>query len=284
MPRTVVQLRRAFSRGDSRHEGVVTQDVSYNVHFAPVAGTKLRLGVAFADKDRVVETISSVGSLSAVDASVYHRLDLQSGVAKCKHLDQPATKTTSVFKLAPEAFKQPAVYLETQEDSNYVTQWVNWIKTGSSPPLDLHNEQQLRRDVIATDAISSYWESTASNNDVMPYTAWRYIGTAEGTFRIFPGAAFPVEYNPTARPWYNRALSFRGSNAISTPYKDAGSGSQVITMSRAIYVGPVPHGSDDPVAAGSSLISRWGGFGRSSSTTPAAATPSLTTATRWYAL
>lgn len=31
MPRTVVQLRRAFSRGDSRHEGVVTQDVSYNV-------------------------------------------------------------------------------------------------------------------------------------------------------------------------------------------------------------------------------------------------------------
>ena len=62
----------------------------------------------------------------------------------------------------------------------------------------------------------------------------------------------------------------QGSNAISTPYKDAGSGSQVITMSRAIYVvrvpwrssplepasdvcyvvqGPVPHGSDDPVAA-----------------------------------
>ena len=212
--------------------------------FAPVAGTKLRLGVAFADKDRVVETISSVGSLSAVDASVYHRLDLQSGVAKCKHLDQPATKTTSVFKLAPEAFKQPAVCVvglgclpcTTQHSPGLYTQipgdagglklrhamgqvrcilWpaegllllcrrladpfrvcvgASWIKTGSSPPLDLHNEQQLRRDVIATDAISSYWESTASNNDVMPYTAWRYIGTAEGTFRIFPGAAFPVEY------------------------------------------------------------------------------------------
>ena len=98
-------LRRVLPRSFAR--GGVTYTPACS--FAPVAGTKLRLGVAFADKDRVVETISSVGSLSAVDASVYHRLDLQSGVAKCKHLDQPATKTTSVFKLAPEAFKQPAV-------------------------------------------------------------------------------------------------------------------------------------------------------------------------------
>lgn len=68
----------------------------------------------------------------------------------------------------------------------------------------------------------------------------RYVGTAGGVFRTYPGAAFPADFDHTVRPWYLRAMAFPGQPVISTPYEDAGGLGTLMTISKSI---PKPGGS-----------------------------------------
>lgn len=48
-----------------------------------------------------------------------------------------------------------------------------------------------------------FWNSVGVFSTInVPQAVWRYIGTARGVFRIFPGVEFNREYDPRERDWW----------------------------------------------------------------------------------
>lgn len=50
----------------------------------------------------------------------------------------------------------------------------------------------------------------------------------------YPNTDFPAGYDPTTRDWYTDAISNKGNASITSPYKDASTGDNVITISKAV--------------------------------------------------
>jgi methyl-accepting chemotaxis protein len=61
-----------------------------------------------------------------------------------------------------------------------------------------------------------------------------YFGQASKKMNIYPEQKFPDGYDPTSRPWYQKALSNKGEIVFSEPYKDAATGVLVISISKTV--------------------------------------------------
>lgn len=61
-----------------------------------------------------------------------------------------------------------------------------------------------------------------------------YYGTASGKFINYPVSKMPEGYDASARPWYKQAVEAKGKAVITSPYKDAATGDNVITIARAV--------------------------------------------------
>ena len=64
-----------------------------------------------------------------------------------------------------------------------------------------------------------------------------YVGSPSGTFVQFPGDCMCSEkykfaYDPSKRPWYQRAQTYKDKFVFSTPYADASTGQSVDLRSR----------------------------------------------------
>jgi len=73
-------------------------------------------------------------------------------------------------------------------------------------------------------------------------TVWSYTGTASGVFLSFPGSNSGNAYDPTRRPWYQKAVGLRKrwQFTISNPYLDYTSGGLMNTFSSVIFDLPIP--------------------------------------------
>jgi len=69
-----------------------------------------------------------------------------------------------------------------------------------------------------------------SNSDLLNV----YFGTSTKKILIYPEQKLPDGYDPTSRPWYQNAVNNKGNVAFSNPYKDAGSGKFIISISKAV--------------------------------------------------
>ena len=69
-----------------------------------------------------------------------------------------------------------------------------------------------------------------SNKDILD----TYYGTASGKFSMYPSAPMPAGYDATSRSWYTQALEHKGQVIITSPYKDAGTGSIVVGIAQAV--------------------------------------------------
>lgn len=67
-----------------------------------------------------------------------------------------------------------------------------------------------------------------------------YYGSASKKYTSYPKSDVPAGYDPTSRPWYKDALNANGEAVVGSPYQDAMTGLQVVTVSKAvIYDGKV---------------------------------------------
>ena len=57
----------------------------------------------------------------------------------------------------------------------------------------------IRDTVTATWKVEDIW--LHGKTELTQYLAWRYIGTADGVFRLMPGAVAQKRYDPRQRPW-----------------------------------------------------------------------------------
>ncbi|AKA69645.1 methyl-accepting chemotaxis protein [Clostridium scatologenes] len=61
-----------------------------------------------------------------------------------------------------------------------------------------------------------------------------YYGTSSGKFTIYPNAKMPDGYDSTKRDWYKQALNNKGKVIITSPYKDAATGNNVVTLAKTV--------------------------------------------------
>ncbi|RIV20171.1 methyl-accepting chemotaxis protein [Alicyclobacillaceae bacterium I2511] len=61
-----------------------------------------------------------------------------------------------------------------------------------------------------------------------------YVGTDKGYFVQRPYTSMPAGYDPRQRPWYQQALAHAGQVVITSPYKDASTGSMVVTIAKSL--------------------------------------------------
>ncbi|WP_234121337.1 methyl-accepting chemotaxis protein [Clostridium hydrogenum] len=61
-----------------------------------------------------------------------------------------------------------------------------------------------------------------------------YYGTESGKFQIYPIQAMPDGFKATERPWYKLALEHKGQVVITLPFKDAKTGTRVVSLAKTV--------------------------------------------------
>ncbi|XP_078678371.1 VWFA and cache domain-containing protein 1-like [Branchiostoma floridae x Branchiostoma belcheri] len=223
------------TRGDSQFDGVFTLEKPATFYYEPIPDSKYSVVLCLFDEDRTITVPNQVFPENGTE-TVFHQLDLsQQSNATCRLYGNYATMDGSAVMFPPEAYTDPIGYLssvETAVDVANIEQFLNDL-TGSVDNPGLLDG--VRTDVILTSAIEQYWRQNASDS------VWRYVGTRNGMFRIFPGIALDRRYDPTQQGWYKRALSRPNDYTFSRPVPSPFGGGNMVTISRVIansgYVG-----------------------------------------------
>lgn len=61
-----------------------------------------------------------------------------------------------------------------------------------------------------------------------------YYGTESGKFQIYPIQSMPDGFKATERPWYKLALEHKGQVVITLPFKDAKTGTRVVSLAKTV--------------------------------------------------
>lgn len=69
-----------------------------------------------------------------------------------------------------------------------------------------------------------------NNQDVLSV----YYGLATKDIIMYPESDLPDDFDPTSRDWYQQAVNEQGGVILTTPYEDASTGSNVITIAKAV--------------------------------------------------
>ncbi|KAL9960925.1 hypothetical protein ACROYT_G034433 [Oculina patagonica] len=239
-----ISSKRFLARGGQVTEGVTVVEVPSTYHWLPVDETNFTvvIVVAVGDKDEMLGSQSVPSGFKFL----YHRLDLIKPGDPCIHFSRYAAKDSTVVKFGAEAFYDPYTYLGLDETVNEVEAYKRYMTSSSSPNNKLF-KPGIRDTVVATRKVEDIWFQ--EKKDYTKYLVWRYIGTANGVFRMTPGTLLAKSYDPRKRPWYHTALSNTGLVALSTPYIDAFGAGVVITAAHTIYRGEVnsQHNPNDKV-------------------------------------
>ena len=70
------------------------------------------------------------------------------------------------------------------------------------------------------------------NND--EHMMYMYYGTADKKFMIYPNVELDDDFDPTARPWYVKALKNKNKVVWTEPYQDTGSKEIIVTVAKAV--------------------------------------------------
>ncbi|XP_057304212.1 VWFA and cache domain-containing protein 1-like [Hydractinia symbiolongicarpus] len=165
----------------------------------------------------------------------YHRLDLYNitqGICSVKN--EPATTDTSTLKLLNTVFDMSKTYF-LDEKLSTVTGLMNYIqnKTNDFSPIMISSiAKNIQEDAIATSVLDEFWKKTNTTESI--YAIWRYVGTEDGTTRIYPGTQVHPYYDPRVRGWYKLAKANLGKLTLTEPYVDGWTGTVLVTLSKAI--------------------------------------------------
>ncbi|XP_078490207.1 uncharacterized protein LOC144746834 [Ciona intestinalis] len=68
------------------------------------------------------------------------------------------------------------------------------------------------------------------------YNIWRYFGSHDGVFRIFPAVEMFKSYDHTTQGWYKTAIHNKDRIIITPVYQDFGTSLQLFTMAKAVFL------------------------------------------------
>ena len=181
-------------------------------------------------------------------SSVYHAPSKTRKNA-CRHGFRKAFKTSGGVKYSPRQFSVPTKYLTSVEQENELKN-MNLLANGAGNydslyPTMVRMDQNMLAKSSATNAVMSKFDSAwLSQNDGLRLKVgfygttpdmtldvsndfgemtpvWRYFGSMDGTFRLYPSTQVAQAYDPTQRSWFRQAIGDGSKTLVSTPYEDA---------------------------------------------------------------
>eukprot|EP00117_Sycon_ciliatum_P047149 scpid21407/ scgid4711/ VWFA and cache domain-containing protein 1 len=227
-----INATRFLTIGDSKYEGTVRVSVLSTYYWTPVYGTDFVVCVVLnLESSREVADIGSQNAPS--ESTVYHRLDLAAPRGRrCDQFGREAVSDVSAVKFSPEAFTDPARYLNVPESTSNVTQMLNYLDGRSV--TNRYFKSSVVNLVRLTSKLDKIWDSNFFRK-YQQSVVWRYIGAIDGVFRIIPGTQLPTSYDHLSRGWFTRSLNRPGQLTMSPPYLDAFGAGYVVTLSTTIH-------------------------------------------------
>jgi len=139
---------------------------------------------------------------------------------------------TSSFEYVSEDYSQER--LESPSRTPFVDYYSAMADSRISEELDHVWQQQdvFMEDLFNQNRLTA--EYVIGNDNPVPITVWRYFGMASGSMRVYPAISLPVNYDPTARPWYKLAMTDPDKTFLSAPYIDAFGMGFVVTVTKAV--------------------------------------------------
>ena len=182
---------------------------------------------------------ADVNSNGVAKSSSYHAPP-QSKAGACRHGFRKAFKTTGGVKFAPRQFSIPSKYMNSVESDMELGKMDDLVndKTSINPNMET---TLLAKSTATNKLMSGLDASWLSQNDQLTKNfgsstdlvldmlddsgelapVWRYFGSMEGTFRMYPSTQIPQAYDPSQRGWFRQASGVTANTFISTPYEDA---------------------------------------------------------------
>nr|CAB3227392.1 VWFA and cache domain-containing protein 1-like [Phallusia mammillata] len=251
------------------HKAVNVHNATLTYSCASVGGTQFVLCIVV---EANVTSVTNLG-LQPIPTDfefLYHRFDLVKPTKVCRHQNQVVTENRTSVTFAPSSFVDSGKYSELPETVDLINGYHQYMTTGKYANADAPRFRPgVRSSLLATWVLESIWlklrrtPTSYTMQSMKDHVTWLYIGTEQGTMRIFPGSELPKLYNPVHRPWYELGHSLITDTfvkrlkqettdtlhdavlaAVSPPYLDANGQGLVITVSRGI-VEPPPTGQTE---------------------------------------
>ncbi|KAI8511661.1 hypothetical protein Bbelb_107610 [Branchiostoma belcheri] len=223
-----------IARGNAQFDGAVTIEKAATFYYEPIPDTKYSVVLClFEDDENIAIPTQVIPENNAGD--LYHRLDLlymnnaTGDTQFCRLYDEYATPDKSTVKFPPEAYADPINYLNNFEAFTDVADIELFINDFAGSMANPGLLDGVRTDVVLSAEIEQYWRE--HDHDSL----WRYFGTENGVFRIFPGTITDKRYDPTRQTWYKRALSRPNDYTFSRPVPSPFGGGNMVTISRLIF-------------------------------------------------
>ena len=102
-----------------------------------------------------------------------------------------------MVKFSAEAFTDPYKYLGLDESVSKVNAYERFMKSAGA--INPGFQSGIRNTIMATKKVEDIWFREKS--EYTKYLVWRYVGTANGVFRMTPGTLLAKSYDPKKRPW-----------------------------------------------------------------------------------
>ncbi|XP_071141369.1 VWFA and cache domain-containing protein 1-like isoform X1 [Mytilus edulis] len=223
--------KRTVPRGNMLYEGIETKNILSHYYWKPVSQSNFSVCIVVGDNDK--QPILDPQTVTQ-DSFVYHRLDYTTVEgSNCRHFTRFGTKDKSVVMLTPGAFLEPFNYLDVDETKAMITKYEDFL-TGKNVLNNPGLKESILNSVSSTYPAESIWKSS---EELSEFVVWRYIGTADGVMRLYPGVELPKNYDHTRRAWYKRTLALKGQIVLSAPYLDLWGSGYLITLSKTITEG-----------------------------------------------
>ncbi|CAC5388604.1 unnamed protein product [Mytilus coruscus] len=223
--------KRTVPRGNMLYEGIETENVLSHYYWKPVSQSNFSVCIVVGDNDK--QPILDPQTVTQ-DSFVYHRLDYTTAEgSNCQHFTRFGTKDKSVVMLTPGAFLEPFNYLDVDETKVMISKYEDFL-TGKNVLNNPGLKESILNSVSSTYPAENIWRTS---RELSEFVVWRYIGTADGVMRLYPGVELPKNYDHTRRAWYKRTIALKGQDVVSAPYLDLWGSGYLITLSKTITEG-----------------------------------------------
>ena len=145
--------------------------------------------------------------------------------------------------VAPRQFEIPTKYVNFAESDQEIVQMEDFVNDKIETNANMKTGV-IAKSMATNKMMSGFDASWLSQNEVLSLKVgfygttpdmvletenesvelapvWRFFGSMEGTFRLYPSTQVAQAYDPAQRSWFRQAIADKSKTFISTPYEDA---------------------------------------------------------------